>query len=72
MAMCSSSADAAGSLKQLCEDAIAASPQEAEAVRKGKEKVIMRLVGHIMKESRGRADAKAARDMLKELLLPKQ
>ena len=72
MAMCSSSVDAAGSLRQLCEDTIAVSPQEAEAVRKGKEKVIMRLVGHVMKESRGRADAKAARDMLKELLLPKE
>lgn len=69
--MSSSSADATGSLRQLCEDAIAASPKEAEAVRKGKEKVIMRLVGNVMKESRGRADAKAVADMLKELLLPK-
>ena len=72
MAMSSSLADVAASLRQLCEDAIAALPQEANAVRKGKEKVIMRLVGHVMKESKGRADAKAVGGILKELLLPKQ
>ena len=72
MAMSSSLADVAASLRHLCEDAIAALPQEADAVRKGKEKVIMRLVGHVMKESKGRADAKAVGGILKELLLPKQ
>jgi aspartyl-tRNA(Asn)/glutamyl-tRNA(Gln) amidotransferase subunit B len=64
----SSSSD---SLRRLCEDAIAALPAEANVVRKGNERVIMKLVGKVMKESRGRADAKAATDLLKELLLPK-
>ncbi|KIM76374.1 hypothetical protein PILCRDRAFT_77807 [Piloderma croceum F 1598] len=60
------------SLKKLCEEAIAALPEEAGVVRKGNERVIMKLVGKVMKDSRGRADAKAATDLLKELLLPKQ
>jgi aspartyl-tRNA(Asn)/glutamyl-tRNA(Gln) amidotransferase subunit B len=60
------------SLKRLCEEAIAALPEEAGVVRKGNERVIMKLVGKVMRDSRGRADAKAATDLLKELLLPKQ
>jgi aspartyl-tRNA(Asn)/glutamyl-tRNA(Gln) amidotransferase subunit B len=60
------------SLKRLCEEAIAALPEEAGVVRKGNERVIMKLVGKVMKDSRGRADAKAAAGLLKELLLPKQ
>jgi aspartyl-tRNA(Asn)/glutamyl-tRNA(Gln) amidotransferase subunit B len=60
------------SLKRLCDDAIATLPEEADVVRKGNERVIMKLVGRVMKDSRGRADAKATTEMLKELLLPKQ
>lgn len=59
------------SLRKLCEEVIAALPVEADVVRSGNEKVIMKLVGRIMKESRGRADAKAATDLFKEILLTK-
>jgi len=59
-------------LRRICEDAVAALPEEAGLVRKGNEKVIMKIVGKVMKDSRGRADAKAATDLLKVLLLPKQ
>ncbi|KAF7967986.1 hypothetical protein HWV62_32393 [Athelia sp. TMB] len=57
-------------LRTLCEETISALPQEADVVRKGNEKVIMKLVGRVMKESRGRADAKAATELFKEMLLP--
>jgi len=58
------------SLQALCEAAIAALPEEADVVRRGNERVIMKLVGRVMKESRGRADAKAVTDLLRDILLP--
>lgn len=58
------------SLATLCESAIDALPREAEAARKGNEKVVMRLVGWVMKESKGTADARAVASQLKEMLLP--
>ncbi|KAF8318159.1 glutamyl-tRNA amidotransferase [Clavulina sp. PMI_390] len=57
-------------LRALCEAACAALPAEVESVKKGKEKAIMRLVGWVMKESKGTADAKTAQKMLKEMLVP--
>jgi aspartyl-tRNA(Asn)/glutamyl-tRNA(Gln) amidotransferase subunit B len=63
---------ASDALRRLCEDAITALPEEASVVRKGNEKVIMKLVGRVMKDSRGRADAKGAGELLRELLLPKR
>jgi aspartyl-tRNA(Asn)/glutamyl-tRNA(Gln) amidotransferase subunit B len=65
----SSSAD---SLKSLCEEVISALPEEADVVRKGNERVIMKLVGQVMKASRGRADAKAATALFRKILLPNQ
>ncbi|EKM59499.1 uncharacterized protein PHACADRAFT_114333 [Phanerochaete carnosa HHB-10118-sp] len=56
------------SLKKWCEAAIQALPQEAEVVRKGNKNVVNKLVGHVMKSSRGAADAKAARSMLEDIL----
>lgn len=67
-----SGTSSADSLRALCEAAIAALPEEADVVRKGNERVIMKLVGRVMKESRGRADAKAVTDLLRNILLPKQ
>jgi len=58
------------SLKSLCEAAISALPRESDVIRKGNEKVVMKLVGHVMKASRGTANARAAADMLREILLP--
>lgn len=56
--------DANGALEALCADAIKALPQEAALVRAGKDKVVMRLVGEVMKRAKGRADAKAAKERL--------
>ncbi|KAF9509879.1 hypothetical protein BS47DRAFT_1300924 [Hydnum rufescens UP504] len=58
------------SLKSLCEAAVSALPRESDVIRKGNEKVVMKLVGHVMKASRGTANARAAADMLREILLP--
>lgn len=60
----------AASLRELCQRAINALPREANSARKGNEKVIMRLVGYVMKESRGTADAQAVAAELRNLLLP--
>lgn len=55
-------------LKALCEDVVQKLPKEAERVRNGNEKVVMRLVGEVMKLSKGSADAKRAREVLLEML----
>lgn len=62
-------ASSVDALRALCEGAVAALPQEAAAVRMGNEKVIMKLVGRVMKESRGRADATAAAALFREMLV---
>ena len=49
-------------------DAIAENPQSVDDYRAGKEKALNALVGAVMKKTRGRADAKAARDILLEKL----
>jgi aspartyl-tRNA(Asn)/glutamyl-tRNA(Gln) amidotransferase subunit B len=43
-------------------------PDVAMAIRKGNEKPVMRLVGEVMKRSKGRADPKEARRILMEIL----
>ncbi|KAI0068540.1 Glutamyl-tRNA amidotransferase B subunit [Artomyces pyxidatus] len=58
------------SLDQLCAEAIAALPEEAEAVRRGNVKVLNKLTGRVMKSSRGTADALSARKALERLLIP--
>ena len=55
-------------LQSLCQEAIASLPEEAEVVRKGNERVLNKLVGFVMKKSKGRVDAQTTRDRLKELL----
>lgn len=52
----------------LCRQAIEQLPKEAESVRKGNERVLMRLVGQVMKLSGGTADAQKARTTLMDLL----
>ncbi|KAF8317016.1 Glutamyl-tRNA amidotransferase B subunit [Cantharellus anzutake] len=56
------------SLEKLCQNAIDALPQESEAVRKGNQRVLMKLVGRVMKHSRGTANAKDAAATLKQML----
>lgn len=58
----------ADDLRASCEAVIAKLPKEAEKIRQGNQKVVMRLVGEVMKMSKGAADAKRAKDMFFELL----
>ncbi|TVQ64742.1 MAG: Asp-tRNA(Asn)/Glu-tRNA(Gln) amidotransferase subunit GatB [Phycisphaerales bacterium] len=55
-------------LRAWCEAAIAANPKSAEDYRAGKQAAIGALVGGVMRISQGRADAKAAREALMEML----
>lgn len=56
-------------LKALCAGVVEALPVEAAKVRAGQEKVLMRMVGEVMKRSKGRADAKKVGEQLKEMLM---
>lgn len=55
-------------LEQLCAQAIEALPSEVESFRKGNVNVLNRLVGHVMKDSRGRANAQAARTIIERII----
>jgi aspartyl-tRNA(Asn)/glutamyl-tRNA(Gln) amidotransferase subunit B len=56
-------------LQSLCEAAIQALPSEVAAFRAGKKKVLNKIVGHVMKQSRGRADANIVRNLVEEIVL---
>lgn len=60
--------DGDASLRGWCMQAIDDLPEEAQRARDGNAKVINRLLGHVMKISRGRADAKAAKALLQSIL----
>jgi aspartyl-tRNA(Asn)/glutamyl-tRNA(Gln) amidotransferase subunit B len=47
---------------------LAANPAFVEQFRGGKEGVINALVGQVMKQTKGRADARQVQDMLRERL----
>ncbi|KAJ6620817.1 Glutamyl-tRNA amidotransferase B subunit [Mycena sp. CBHHK59/15] len=66
LSLLSSSSDS--DLADLCAAAIAALPAEASAFRDGHRNVLNKILGWVMKESRGRADSKAAREHLIMLL----
>jgi len=57
-----------GQLDAWVDDAIAANPQAADDVRAGKMAAIGRLVGHVMKLSAGKADAKSVSEKLRSKL----
>ncbi|MBQ1839620.1 MAG: Asp-tRNA(Asn)/Glu-tRNA(Gln) amidotransferase subunit GatB, partial [Ruminococcus sp.] len=56
-------------LLALCQAAVAGNPKAVEDFKSGKEKAIKALVGNVMKNSRGKADAVAAEAKIKELIL---
>ncbi|KAI0960164.1 hypothetical protein AcW1_004761 [Taiwanofungus camphoratus] len=56
------------SLEKWCTEAIIALPNEAEVVRGGNVKVINKIMGHVMKSSRGAAHAPTVRAMLLKML----
>ncbi|KAI5993624.1 GatB/GatE catalytic domain-containing protein [Pisolithus albus] len=62
------SQDDSSLVKEWCLEAIKELPQQAEAARKGNLPVLNRLVGKVMKLSRGRANAETVRTLLLELL----
>ena len=68
VALNSSKDEDAELLEGLCKEAIDALPEEAEKVRKGSMKVINTLVGRVMRNSRGRADARGVREKMAEML----
>lgn len=61
--------DGDASLKKWCEEAIQALPEEVATIRRGNVNVINKVLGRVMKLSRGTADAKAAKSMLESMLL---
>jgi len=57
-------------LERLCAQAIIDMPEEADAMRRGVPNVINKLLGHIMRSSKGTADPQSIRRMLQKLLCP--
>lgn len=55
-------------IRAVCQQIIDASPKEVAAYRGGKESLIGWFVGQVMREMRGKADAKLAKEVLAELL----
>ncbi|TYJ57274.1 glutamyl-tRNA(Gln) amidotransferase subunit B, mitochondrial [Cryptococcus floricola] len=62
------SPEASEDLSETCRKALANQPKAVADFKKGNEKVVMRLVGEVMKISSGRADAMKAKECLLELL----
>ncbi|KAL1743109.1 GatB/GatE catalytic domain-containing protein [Schizophyllum fasciatum] len=58
----------ADEIGQLCTRALDAQPAEVAKYRAGKVNVINKILGWVMRESKGRADAKEAKAKLEELL----
>jgi aspartyl-tRNA(Asn)/glutamyl-tRNA(Gln) amidotransferase subunit B len=56
-------------LRLLCEAAIQALPNEVAKLRAGNKNVINRIVGYVMKQSRGRADATIVRNLVEQIVL---
>ena len=55
-------------MAELCKQAVESNPKAVEDYKNGKEKAIKALVGNVMKNSRGKADAVAAEAKIKELI----
>lgn len=55
-------------LEQMCKNAIEGNPNAVADYKGGKEKALMSLLGNVMKQSRGKADAQAVKAKLIELI----
>lgn len=64
----SAAAQLSSELRDLCVDAIRALPDEVAAVKNGNKNVLNKIVGRVMRDSRGRADAKSVRILVEELI----
>jgi aspartyl-tRNA(Asn)/glutamyl-tRNA(Gln) amidotransferase subunit B len=60
-----------GFLDSLCQQAISNLPAESDAVKRGNDRVLNKLVGFVMKQSKGRVDAQTVHGHLKTMLLKK-
>jgi aspartyl-tRNA(Asn)/glutamyl-tRNA(Gln) amidotransferase subunit B len=60
--------EGAGELEGVVEAAIAAEPEAAEEVRGGNQKAIGRIVGAVMKQTKGRADGGEVQRLIRERL----
>ncbi len=57
-----------GELREICKKAVEANKAAVEQYLNGKEKALGAVMGYIMKETKGRADASAAAEMIKQLV----
>lgn len=64
-----SSSSSHSDLQSLCEAAIQALPSEVATLRSGNKNVLNRIVGYVMKQSRGRADAKVVKNLVEQIVL---
>lgn len=55
-------------LEEMCHQAVETNPKAVEDYRSGKEKALKALLGAVMRQSKGRADAAQAEKILRELL----
>jgi aspartyl-tRNA(Asn)/glutamyl-tRNA(Gln) amidotransferase subunit B len=55
-------------LERLCTQVIAEMPEEADAISRGVPNVINKLLGRVMKSSKGTTDPESIRRMLQKLL----
>ena len=55
-------------LREMCCQAVETNPKAVEDYRSGKEKALKALLGAVMRQSKGRADAAQAEKTLRELL----
>lgn len=63
-----SSSSQTSELHALCEHAIADLPSEVAALRAGNKNVLNKIVGHVMRKSRGRADAVAVKALVEKIV----
>jgi len=66
--LASTPATGSSDLNLLCGEAIRSLPDEVVAVREGNKNVLNKIVGRVMKDSRGRADAKTVKLLLEDLI----
>ncbi|MGD9568976.1 MAG: Asp-tRNA(Asn)/Glu-tRNA(Gln) amidotransferase subunit GatB [Sedimentibacter sp.] len=55
-------------LRKICENAVSANENAASQYKAGKEKALGAIIGYIMKETKGKADAALATEIVKELI----
>lgn len=55
-------------LRKLCEKAVTENPEAVSSYLNGKEKAFKSIIGQIMKETKGKADAERAGEIVKEII----